>query len=55
MQHKTLGRMGGFASGPNGYCRCPKCGYREPHQTGYPCFVRYCPYCYVQLVREGVY
>ena len=53
MQGQTLGRMGGFAAGPGGYCRCPKCGQRFPHETGQPCYTRYCPRCNVPLTREG--
>ena len=40
-----LGRMGGFALGPSGSCVCPRCGYKEPHTTGLPCYMRRCPRC----------
>ena len=28
------GRMGGVAAGPGGYCICPKCNTKAPHQAG---------------------
>lgn len=48
-----LGRMGGpLAAGPSGYCICPQCGKREPHDRGVPCFVRKCPKCGATMTRE---
>jgi uncharacterized protein len=46
------GRMGGFAAGPSGNCICPKCGYKEAHATGVPCYNRKCPKCGSQMTRE---
>ena len=38
--------------GPGGYCVCPKCGYKIPHQRGIPCSQLLCPKCKINLVRE---
>ena len=47
------GRMGGpKAAGPAGHCTCPKCGHKEPHVAGQPCYERVCPRCGTRLVRE---
>ncbi len=46
------GRMGGpLAAGPGGYCVCPQCGQREPHERGVPCIVRKCPKCGSAMTR----
>ena len=50
---QSRGRMGGpLAGGPVGFCLCPKCGYREPHQRGTPCLEKPCPKCSTAMVRE---
>jgi predicted Fe-Mo cluster-binding NifX family protein len=47
------GRMGGpAAAGPGGYCVCPQCGHKEPHQVGVPCLQKQCPKCGTAMVRE---
>lgn len=47
------GRMGGpQAAGPTGFCVCPACGYREPHERGVPCVQKQCPKCSAVMVRE---
>ena len=38
--------------GPGGYCVCPKCGYKIPHQRGIPCSTLQCPNCKVNLERK---
>jgi hypothetical protein len=44
----TGGGMGG-----GGFCICPKCGQRAPHQPGVPCLQERCATCGVAMVREG--
>jgi uncharacterized paraquat-inducible protein A len=39
--------------GPHGFCFCPKCGYKKPHEAGIPCREERCPNCGVRLIREG--
>jgi len=38
--------------GPGGYCVCPKCGYKIPHERGVPCSTLYCPKDSTPLQRE---
>jgi len=38
--------------GPGGYCACPKCSYKIPHQRGVPCSTLECPKCKINLVRK---
>jgi hypothetical protein len=46
------GRMGGpFAAGPSGNCICPKCGYKELHRIGVPCYNKKCPKCGTKMTR----
>jgi len=46
------GRMGGPASaGPSGYCICPKCGHKEEHLRGQPCYQKRCPKCGAIMAR----
>ena len=47
------GGRGGAGLGAGGFCVCPKCGHRAPHQPGVPCMQERCPTCAVALVREG--
>jgi predicted Fe-Mo cluster-binding NifX family protein len=47
------GRMGGLqAGGAVGYCVCPQCGQKEPHERGIPCVERKCPKCGIAMTRE---
>jgi len=47
------GRMGGpVAGGLGGMCKCPKCGYTEPHERATPCSKKLCPKCGTRMVRE---
>ncbi len=41
--------------GRGGFCICPKCNYRAPHQRGVPCQEQRCPNCGAKLLREGSY
>ena len=45
------GRMGGFAAGPGGVCKCLKCGYEEQQIRGQPCMNKKCPKCGNQMAR----
>jgi cation diffusion facilitator family transporter len=38
--------------GPDGYCACPKCGYKIPHERGIPCADLKCTKCNLNLKRE---
>jgi len=38
--------------GPDGYCVCPKCGYKKGHERGVPCSKIKCPKCGMSLARE---
>ena len=52
-QGSGQGRMGGAgAAGTGGNCVCPKCGYSEPHERGFPCVDRQCPKCGAMMARE---
>ena len=48
------GRMGGNrpGAGPGGFCTCPSCGTKVPHQAGIPCNSLNCPKCGTRMVRE---
>jgi predicted Fe-Mo cluster-binding NifX family protein len=47
------GGMGGpLAAGPDGYCVCPQCGQKEPHERGIPCVDRPCPKCGTAMTRQ---
>jgi predicted Fe-Mo cluster-binding NifX family protein len=49
------GHLGGAAAaGPSGYCVCPQCGRRLPHQRGTPCVERHCPNCRIAMTRQSI-
>ena len=45
---------GGKTTGPfpNGFCVCPQCGEKLPHQPGKPCTTVQCHQCGSLMVRE---
>ena len=50
---RGLGRNNGTKqAGPNGYCLCPKCGYKVEHVVGKPCYDEKCPTCGTLMTRE---
>ena len=51
-QGQGMGREGGFRAGPGGYCICPNCEERVPHELGCPCFENTCPNCGTTMTRE---
>jgi predicted Fe-Mo cluster-binding NifX family protein len=38
--------------GPGGFCQCPACGFRVPHEQGIPCAEVRCPRCH-QLTERA--
>jgi len=46
------GRGGGSGAGPGGFCVCPACGEKVPHQQGIPCFEVKCPKCGTMMTRR---
>jgi hypothetical protein len=40
------------AAGPGGYCVCPNCGHKVPHQLGQSCYQQQCPKCGTAMTRE---
>ena len=57
---RGLGRGGGQGrgggnrpgAGLGGFCVCPSCGAKVPHQQGFPCYSVNCPKCKTKMVRE---
>ncbi len=45
-------QSGSFGLGPDGMCKCPKCGNKVPHQRGTPCAQIKCPKCDSMMFRE---
>ena len=48
---KRLGRQGGKALGPGGYCICENCNYKLKHESGKPCYKIKCPKCSGNMKR----
>ncbi len=44
-------RMGVPGLGPEGFCLCPQCGEKVPHQRGNPCYSINCPKCGTRMIR----
>ena len=49
---KPVRMGGGRMTGPAGFCVCPSCGHKEPHERGVPCFERSCPECGTKMTRQ---
>ena len=45
------GRMGGFATGPEGFCICPKCRAKVQKQRARPCTEMQCQECGALMMR----
>ena len=43
---------GASGKGPGGWCVCPTCGYKIPHQPGAPCSTIQCQNCKINLERK---
>jgi len=41
-----------FGLGPGGFCVCPACGTKIPHQRGIPCYQQKCPKCGQRMIRQ---
>jgi len=39
-------------AGPGGFCVCPVCGFRKPHEAGKPCRKEVCPNCGSAMVHQ---
>ncbi|NOQ56412.1 MAG: DUF134 domain-containing protein [Nanohaloarchaea archaeon] len=52
-QGRGRGRMNdSFSTGLGSICRCPKCGYEQPHIRGQPCNRIRCPECNGLMTRK---
>ena len=41
-----------MGAGPGGFCLCPACGFKVPHEQGIPCIQVRCPRC-AQIMERG--
>lgn len=48
---RTVPAGNGTAAQSSGFCRCPQCGQREPHERGVPCVMQKCPKCGGTMTR----
>lgn len=49
----VAGQMAGTAeTASRGYCVCPQCGVKVPHQQAQACTSMQCPQCGTAMVRE---
>jgi len=39
--------------GAGGFCVCPRCDHKTPHQSGMRCIEQKCPKCGAKMLREG--
>jgi len=46
--------IGMFPQGLGGFekCRCPNCGYEEPHRRNVPCNRMRCPKCGIRMIGD---
>ena len=47
----TASRPAGTTTATDGFCVCPKCGQRLPHELGQPCIKQTCPQCGASMSR----
>ncbi len=48
---RGLGHGNKAGAGPGGECRCPQCGYTQPHQPALRCMDITCPKCGTKMGR----
>ncbi len=53
-RRRGLGMRAKDNSFVDGYCVCPKCGYKIKHERGVPCATLECPKCHTKLVRDDL-
>jgi predicted Fe-Mo cluster-binding NifX family protein len=44
-RNSRRGQARAMGLGPGGFCRCPACGGKVPHEQGIPCMQVKCPRC----------